>query len=121
MESSLKNGRTNANTKNGNQQMVNALMMMPNVVLALRSFANWKRNFFWLLLAPGDVLIDASKLDFCCFCLLGCFVGCGGGFVALNIGHWDSLLRRVEKHRPSVVLSKLHCNKKYTKLDTNCT
>lgn len=42
---SRKKGRTNANTKKGNQQMMKALMMIPKVVEALRSFASWKRNF----------------------------------------------------------------------------
>lgn len=106
---SLKNGRTSANTKNGNQQIVNALIIMPSVVLAFLSFASWKRSFFWLLFAPGDVRIDVNRLDFCCFCLFGCFV-CWD--LPVSIGHWDSLLRRVAKHRPKLVFSKLHCNKK---------
>lgn len=42
---SRKNGLTKANTKNGNQQTIKALIMMPRVVEALRSLASWKRNF----------------------------------------------------------------------------
>lgn len=43
---SRRKGLTNANTKKGNQQMMKALIIMPSVVEALRSFANWKRSFF---------------------------------------------------------------------------
>lgn len=35
-----RNGLTKAKTKNGNQQNVKALMMMPRVVLAFRSLAS---------------------------------------------------------------------------------
>lgn len=37
---SCKNGRTNANTKNGNQHIVKALIIIPNVVEAFLSLAN---------------------------------------------------------------------------------
>lgn len=45
--SSATNGRSNARTKNGSQQITNADMMIPRVVDALRSFASWNLSFFW--------------------------------------------------------------------------
>lgn len=47
MAPSSRKGLMRASTKNGNQQMTNADMMMPSVVDALRSLASWNRSFFW--------------------------------------------------------------------------
>lgn len=105
---SSKKGLTKANTKNGSQQKMKALMMIPKVVLALRSFANWNLNFFWWLFVLGEVLRVANKLGLWC---LGCFGFCLGADFDESIGHWDSLLWRVLKQRPREVLSKLHCKK----------
>lgn len=44
---SSKKGLTRASTKNGSQQTTKADMMIPRVVDAFRSLANWKRSFFW--------------------------------------------------------------------------
>lgn len=55
--SSATNGRSNASTKKGSQQITNADMMIPRVVDALRSLANWNlMSFFWC----GDWLCSKS-------------------------------------------------------------
>lgn len=51
---SCRKGLTNANTKKGNQHMIKALIIMPNVVDAFRSFANWKRSF---LVCEAELLV----------------------------------------------------------------
>lgn len=45
--SSLTKGLINASTKNGSQHIMNADMIIPRVVDALRSLASWNLNFFW--------------------------------------------------------------------------
>jgi hypothetical protein len=106
----LRKGLTRARTKNGNQQMVKALMMMPRVVDALRSLARANLSFlFWCdrltqgaavgllwLLALGFLLMNFPMLLFLLAppCLAPCWC---------RIGHCDSLERRgavdVEKQR----------------------
>lgn len=79
--------------------------MMPNVVLALRSLASWKRSFFWLEVVDGDAFTTADRmLDLGFFSFDVCLE------IEDNIGHCDSLLCRVLKHRP-IDGSKLHCNR----------
>lgn len=98
-----------ASTKKGNQHIVNALMMIPKVVLAFRSFASWNLNFFWLGLMLGDGLDEVSSDALACLRVgLDTFVL----FFPDSMGHCDSLLCLELKHLPSVVLSRLHCNKR---------
>jgi len=59
LDESLRNGLTSASTKNGNQHTVNALIMMPNVVDAFRSLANWNRSF----LPPDSGFLVAVDAD----------------------------------------------------------
>lgn len=96
-----RNGRNGAMMKKGNQHMVNALIIMPRVVLAFLSLASWNLSFFWLLVVLGEV---CKRLDFCCLCFLVCLIG--GLFVSM--GHWDSLLCLDWKHLARPVFSKLH-------------
>lgn len=47
-DGSLRQMRIMVRTKKGSQQIVNALIIMPKVVLALRSLASWSRRRFCL-------------------------------------------------------------------------
>lgn len=114
----LKKARTKANTKNGSQQMVKALMMIPKVVLALRSLANWNRSFFWWEFVLGLARGGISALSFwgCCLIAAGVILT----VLLPSIGHCDSLLRLEVKHWPSVDLSRLYCNVKHqSEINTN--
>lgn len=77
--------------------------MMPSVVLAFLSFANWKRSFFWLVFVLGEVFMDVRRpvRDLRLVVLFA-------AALPDSIGHWDSLLLREAKQRPNADLSRLH-------------
>lgn len=79
-------------------------MIIPSVVEAFLSFANWNLSFFWWLCVFGLALV--SNVLLFGFCMMGIT----GGLP--SIGHCDSLLLRDVKHCPRVVLSKLYCKQK---------
>lgn len=104
----FRKGLTRARTKNGNQHIVKALMMMPRVVDALRSLA--RANLSFLLCdsvtqGAADGLLWFLALGFLRMnvaMLLFLVVPPGLAPCWCRIGHWDSLERRgadVEKQR----------------------
>lgn len=103
-DGSLRKGLTSASTKNGSQQNVKALIMMPSVVDAFLSLASWNRSFFWWDVVFGLALVCSGPGLW----LFGFWmIGTTGGLPSM--GHCDSLLRREVKHCPNVVLSRLYC------------
>lgn len=115
----LRKGLTRARTKNGNQHIVKALMMMPRVVDALRSLARANLSFLlWcdsVTQGAADGLLWFLALGFLRMnfpMLLFLVAPPGLAPCWCRIGHWDSLERRgavdVEKQR----VLPLHWNKK---------
>lgn len=106
----LRKGLTRARTKNGNQHIVKALMMMPRVVDALRSLARANLSFLlWcdkVTQGAADGLLWFLALGFLRMnfpMLLFLEAPLGLAPCWCRIGHWDSLERRgavdVEKQR----------------------
>lgn len=102
--SSWRKGLTRAKTKNGSQQNVKALIIIPSVVDAFLSLANWNLSFFWCDVVFGLALVSSG---FGLWLFGFWMIGTTGGLASM--GHCDSLLRRDVKHCPRDVLSRLYC------------
>jgi hypothetical protein len=115
----LRKGLTRARTKNGNQHIVNALMMMPRVVDALRSLARANLNFLlWC-----DRVTQGADVGLLWFLVLGflrmnfpmlLFLEAPPGLAPCwwRIGHWDSLERRGAVDAEKQRVLPLHWNRK---------